>query len=123
VYEGVALSIRDGFAVMPQEAREIRLAGGGAKSAFWSQIIADCTGKSVLVPSGTEVGAKGAALLAGVGLGWWPSIQDAGQGTVTIVRRFEPNPEASAVYDRMYAVYQMLQRDLRPAWRAAAGRA
>ncbi|WP_339775400.1 FGGY-family carbohydrate kinase [Caldilinea sp.] len=123
VYEGVALSIRDGFAVMPQEAREIRLAGGGAKSAFWSQIIADCTGKSVLVPSGTEFGAKGAALLAGVGLGWWPSIQDAVQGTVTIVRRFEPNPEASAVYDRMYAVYQMLQRDLRPAWRAAAGRA
>jgi sugar (pentulose or hexulose) kinase len=122
VYEGVALSVRDGFAIMPQEVNEIRLAGGGAKSAFWSQIIANCTGKNVLILSGTEFGARGAALLAGVALGWWPSLSDAVQETVAIARRFEPDPEACAIYDRMYVVYQMLQRDLRPAWRAATGR-
>lgn len=76
----------------------------------------------MLILSGTEFGAKGAALLAGVALGWWPSLWDAVQETVAIAQRFEPDPEACAIYDRMYVVYQMLQRDLRPAWHAATGR-
>lgn len=76
----------------------------------------------MLILSGTEFGAKGAALLAGVALGWWPSLSDAVQETVAIARRFEPDPEACAICDRMYVVYRMLQRGLRPAWRAATGR-
>ena len=77
LYEGIALSIRDGYAVLPQAVSEIRLSGGGAKSAFWSQIIADCTGCRVVVPPGTEFGARGAALLAGVGVGWYADVTAA----------------------------------------------
>jgi sugar (pentulose or hexulose) kinase len=128
VYEGIALSIRDGYSVLPQAVSEIRLAGGGAKSAFWSQIIADVTGCRVVVPAGSEFGARGAALLAAVGLGWYASVgeaaaatdaTDAAEGSAHI---FTPQARAAAVYDQVYAVYRSLQRDLLPAWRLAAGR-
>ena len=132
LYEGIALSIRDGYAVLPQAVSEIRLSGGGAKSAFWSQVIADCTGCRVVVPPGTEFGARGAALLAGVGLGWYPGVaaavaetsrvQGRSKSAARTSREFLPAPERTAVYDSLYAVYRSLQRDLLPAWHLAAGR-
>jgi xylulokinase/erythritol kinase len=122
VYEGIALSIRDGYAVLPQAVSEIRLSGGGAKSLFWSQLIADCTGKTVIVPEGTEFGAKGAALLAGVALGWYRSIGDAVAATAGPARRHVPDLANTERYDRLYRVYRLLQQDLRPAWQEAAGR-
>jgi sugar (pentulose or hexulose) kinase len=134
LYEGIALSIRDGYGVLPQEVSEIRLSGGGAKSAFWSQIIADCTGCRVAVPPGTEFGARGAALLAGVGVGWYADIPAAVTETSRVEdplvsgtadhpsRVFLPRAEVTAVYDRIYTIYRTLQQDLLPAWRLAAGR-
>ena len=122
VYEGIALSIRDGYAVLPQGLSEIRLSGGGAKSAFWSQMIADCTGKTVIVPGGSEFGARGAALLVGVALGWYPLVAIAVQATAGAERRYTPDPAKTAQYDRLYRIYNLLQHDLRPAWQAAAGR-
>ncbi len=123
VYEGLSLSIRDGYAVMPRAVTEIRLAGGGARSRFWSQMIADCTGRRVLVPEGSEFGARGAALLAAVGIGRHRSVTDAVEQTEGGARVFEPAPERAETYARLHALYRMLQHDLRPAWQAAAGRA
>lgn len=122
VYEGIALSICDGYAVLPQAVSEIRLCGGGAKSLFWSQLIADCTGKAVIVPEGTEFGARGAALLAGVALGWYRSIGDVAAATAGPGRRHLPVPANTERYDRLYHVYRLLQQELRPAWQQAAGR-
>ena len=130
LYEGIALSIRDGYAVMPQTVSEIRLSGGGAKSAFWSQLIADCTGCRVVVPAGSEFGARGAALLAAVGLGWYPNVEEAVAATAAAAeaaaeqpaRIFTPQPQLTALYDHLYAIYRTVQRDLLPAWRLAAGR-
>ena len=134
LYEGIALSIRDGYAVLPQAVSEIRLSGGGAKSAFWSQIIADCAGCRVVVPPGSEFGARGAALLAGVGVGWYADVtravtetsrgedRTASAAAAHSPRVFLPRQEMTDVYDRLYAVYRSLQRDLLPAWRLAAGR-
>lgn len=120
LYEGIALSIRDGYAVQPVPVHEIRLSGGGARSAFWSQMIADSTGCPVVVPAGAEFGAKGAALLAGVAIGWYKTVEDAVYKTAGVERRFWPDPDRKELYDRLYRVYRQLQYDLRPAWRAAA---
>lgn len=122
VYEGIALSIRDGYAVLPEDVREIRLAGGGARSAFWSQMIADCTAKTVVVPAGSEFGARGAALLAGVAAGWYPSVAATAQIMTAAAQRYAPNPAKTTHYDHLYTIYRRLQHELRPAWRAAAGR-
>jgi sugar (pentulose or hexulose) kinase len=115
VYEGVALAIRDCYDAigMPEE---IRLVGGGAKSGLWCQIIADCIGSRVLVPAGSEFGAKGAALLAGVGIHWFENISEAAKLTVSIARTYQPNPDSKSVYDTVYTTYRQLRDDLRASW-------
>lgn len=122
IYEGVALAIRDCYGAVDFPLSEIRLSGGGARSRLWGQIIADCTGVRVLIPEGTEFGAKGAALLAGVGVGWFESISAAASSTVRFSRIHEPNPAVKPIYDENYALYADLRERLRPAWQQGVKR-
>lgn len=116
VYEGVALSIRDGFDAIPAAVESIRLSGGGSKSAFWSQMIADCTGRRVLVPGGSEFGARGAAALAAVALGWSASLADAVSVYRETGRVFQPEPASARAYDRLYGRYTRLREQLAAFW-------
>lgn len=116
VYEGVALAIRDCYGVLEIPLTEIRLSGGGANSALWCQIIADCTGARITVPAGREFGAKGAALLAGVGLGWYQTVAEATLATVHFERHYEPDPDHHRHYEPIYELYQLLHQQLRSLW-------
>ncbi len=69
VYEGVAFAIADCYAALPEAPDRLFLTGGGARSAFWSQLVADITGKTVVIPDGQELGALGAAILAAQSVG------------------------------------------------------
>jgi len=120
VYEGVALAIRDCYAVMDAPISEVRLSGGGAKSRIWGQMIADVLGARVIVPEGAEFGAKGAALLAGVGLGWYPDVQTAVLSTSRPLRAYEPNDDLQSVYDSAYILYRAMREALLPAWKMNA---
>ena len=51
VYEGISLSIRDCLQNIDKDAK-IYLAGGGAKSPVWAQMIADVMGKTVMILRG-----------------------------------------------------------------------
>ena len=64
VYEGVSFSIVDCYMSLNKKIDKLLLAGGGAKSDFWVQMISDSLGIKVLVPKGKEFGAKGAAIIA-----------------------------------------------------------
>ena len=122
VYEGLALANRDSYAAMGASAHEIRLSGGGARSRIWGQIIADVTGTTVVVPRGIEFGTRGAALLAGVGLGWFDSIVAAAASVVQIDRVYAPDSRLKPLYDENYALYVALRDALRPTWQQAAAR-
>jgi sugar (pentulose or hexulose) kinase len=116
VYEGVALSIRDSLEVIPSQVRAIRLSGGGARSAFWSQMIADSSACEVIVPQGQEFGARGAAALGAVALGWYPDLREA----VTVYRQqgqhFYPQTQAKQAYDTLYRRYVRLRESLTTFW-------
>lgn len=116
VYEGVALSVRDGFDVIPAPVESIRLSGGGAKSAFWSQMIADCTGRQVIVPAGSEFGARGAAALGAVALEWYPTVTDAVSIYRDQGRVFTPQPDSVRLYDTLFQRYTRLRQHLDPFW-------
>ncbi|OLP60568.1 hypothetical protein BJF93_19790 [Xaviernesmea oryzae] len=90
IYEGIAFAIRDCYEAIGGTAGAIRLSGGGARSPFWSQMIADVTGYVVEIPSGTQFGAKGAALCAAVAIGDHASLEEACAATFTAERRHEP---------------------------------
>jgi sugar (pentulose or hexulose) kinase len=75
VYEGVAFSIADLCALLaPPDGAPLVLTGGGARSRFWCGMIAEVTGREVVVPEGSEFGARGAALLVATALGHFSSV-------------------------------------------------
>lgn len=120
VYEGVAFAIRDCYSATGAVLSEVRLSGGGARSRLWAQIIADVLGVRIVIPAGTEFGAKGAALTAGVGIGWYPSIVEAARVTLRVDRAFDPISAHRAVYDEHFTVYTAIREALRPVWQRAA---
>jgi sugar (pentulose or hexulose) kinase len=115
IYEGVAYAIRDCYRAMGVSIQEIRLCGGGAKSHLWTQIIADCTGVRVVVPSGREFGSRGAAMLAGLGIGQFTSLDETAN-LLEIARIQEPDAATSRIHDDIFGKYQMIRRLLVPAW-------
>ncbi len=122
--EGSAYAVRDitdRFAAMGVPPRELRVMGGGARSALWNQIKADVTGLSVAVPQTTETTALGAAFLALVGTGACANLQEASARSVQIGERFEPNPETQGRYAAAYALYRETYFTLLPVFARAAG--
>lgn len=108
VYEGVAFSIKDCL-YSAKEMGKIYLAGGGSKSALWAQIVADCTGRNVVLSEGSEFGAKGAAILAGVCVGVYGDINEAASKVCRIRQEFEVNPANLPVYDGLYEIYREMR--------------
>jgi sugar (pentulose or hexulose) kinase len=106
VYEGISLAMRDCYSHIQCEADQIYLGGGGANSEFWCQMFADCLNTSIVIPEGSEFGAKGAALLAGIGVGVYDDLTNAVERTSSVEKSFEPQPKNVREYRRWYDVYQ-----------------
>jgi xylulokinase len=118
ILEGVAFSLKDSieiFGELGARAESIRLGGGGAKSALWQQIQADVYGQTVETIEAEEGAAFGAAILAGVGAGFWQTVDEACEATIKTARRIEPNPDAVKILERNYEAYKLLYSALRPA--------
>lgn len=105
VYEGVALATLDCYRHMPIDPQSILLSGGGANSPVWCQIVADCLGKPVLVPEGSQFGAKGAAMNVGVAIGFYKDAQDAVHRSVRMRRRHQPDAGNTKLYHALYDLY------------------
>jgi len=109
ILEGVAFSLRDSFEIfreMGVPAESVRLGGGGARSALWRQIQADIYGRPVGVLEAEEGAAFGAALLAGVGTGIWPSVDAACVRAVRVASETEPDASSADLLNRQYAAYR-----------------
>jgi len=115
VLEGVAFGLRDSFELVKSagltQIRQVRVSGGGARSPLWRQILADVFNSELVTVNTTEGAAYGAALLAGVGAGFWPDTDQACQACVKITGSAQPRPEAVLAYQDYYTLY----RDLYPA--------
>jgi xylulokinase len=112
VMEGVAFSFADGVDVLDAAgARPVRplLVGGGSRSEFWAQTIADVTGLTIDLAQGAEAGAAlGAARLG---------MLAAGAGSVEAVcvrppvqREFKPDPGWAAAHAPRLKRYRALYK-------------
>ncbi len=109
VLEGVAFSLRDTFTLFRElgvPVKAIRLGGGGARGELWRQIQADVYGHPVELLEAEEGGAFGAALLAGTGIGVWPSVEAACATTVRVAETIATKD--SAVMDEGYGRYRRI---------------
>jgi xylulokinase len=107
VMEGVAFSLRDTFSLFAElgiPVARIRLGGGGARGSLWRQIQADVYGHAVELLAADEGGAFGAALLAGVGVGAWATVEAACAATVQVAEVIEP--KNAKVMDRAYVKFR-----------------
>jgi xylulokinase len=118
VLEGVTFGMRDCFDLVRScgvDPNEVRLSGGGAKSAFWRQLCADVFGCPTTTTTTAEGTAYGAALLAGVGGGIWKDVPAACEAAVHETDRTEHGPE-SALYEQLHERFAALYPALRPWW-------
>ena len=118
VIEGVSYALRESLWLLRGAgvtADVARITGGGARSPFWRQMLADMFECPVAVLQHDQGPAFGAALLAAVGVGAYPSIEDAGRliqpGEITT-----PNAATSTLYRRGAGVYADLYRALVPVY-------
>ena len=109
ILEGVAFSLRDTFTLFQEmnvPVSRIRLGGGGARSPLWRQIQADVYGHAVEIVEAEEGAAYGAALLAGVGAGAWPSVDASCATAVRVASRVDPQPAAVAALNASYSAFR-----------------
>src|SRR5262249_17710374 len=109
VLEGVAFGLKDCFALLQgaglRAIDQVRVSGGGAKSLLWRQTIADILGVELVTVNTTEGAAYGAALLAGVGVGAWPTVESACDQTINIIGRLSPDLTTEPKYQQAYVQY------------------
>ncbi|MGO1297196.1 MAG: FGGY-family carbohydrate kinase [Vibrio sp.] len=113
VYEGIAYTIKDALCDTPTEGR-LFLAGGGTNSPAWSQIIADVTGRTVVIPKAKELSSKGAAILVGIALGMTPAHQM--DDIFAIEQCYSPQPQNFELYTNLFEIYKTLREVTIPLW-------
>ncbi len=116
IMEGVAFSLRDAVSLsvrLGAQVDEMVIAGGGARSPVWKQIIADVLGVPLKRSTQDEQAAVGAALLAGVGVGVYPDAMAAAALMQQYDALIQPDAAAHAFYDELYAHYQAAYPALR----------
>lgn len=122
VLEGVAFGLKDMFELMKSAGlgpiEQVRVSGGGAKSPLWRQILADVLEAELVTANTTEGAAYGAALLAGVGAGFWPDVDTACARTIVINDRISPVAENIDRYRALYQQYKTLYPTLKPVFHA-----
>ena len=114
--EGVSYSQKDCLDIVEGlgvAVGSVRASGGGAKSPFWRQILADVFDKPVVTLASQEGSALGAALLAMVGTGEYSSVPEVCGAVVREQARVVPDAAASATYAKGHKVYQSLYPALR----------
>ena len=120
VMEGVTYSLRDGIEIMKSigiEINQVRVVGGGGKSALWRQMQADIFNQEIVTLQVEEGPAYGAALLAGVGVGVFNDVDDAVKKCIKITGVIQPNPDHRERYERGYSIYTNLYPKLSDVFR------
>lgn len=113
VFEGVTFGLMDGFQLLKgleAQSDELRITSGGAKSAFWVQMLADVFSAPCVTLEIDEGPSFGAAILAGVGVGIWRDVPTACKEVIRTRERIVPSGSS---YEDTYAQYRGLYPQLK----------
>jgi len=109
VYEGVAFAHRFQLDRMREagiHSQCAMLSGGAAASDVWCQLFADVLQIQIDTASEKQVGALGAAMMAAVCAGVYPSLSDAAGRMVRKDRHYEPSK--AFLYQRKYENFKRM---------------
>ena len=123
VMEGVSYSLCDCNEILKEmgvDVTQMMACGGGGKSPVWRQMLADlynCTVKTVQQDEGP---ALGVAILAGVGCGIYPSVEEAADRLISEKSSTEPVAADAKTYAGYHRIYQKLYRSLKDDYKELA---
>ena len=121
--EGATFAMNDAVTILRDRGlkiRQIRLSGGGARSAFWRQLQADVYRATCVTINAEEGPAYGVALLAAVGAGAFRNVAEACQAGIRVTRTIRPQPRLARRYEELYAQYRRLYPALKDEFRRIA---
>ena len=108
VMESVACMLKSNLDYLGLDVNEIRAMGGGANSPLWCQMKADMTGKRLVTLKNKETACLGSAILAGVGVGAFDSVESAAE-KLELDRVFESQgTDYSECYERYLSYDKIL---------------
>ena len=117
VLEGVALSAKLLFDEVAKAAGRdygwLYMAGGGSQSDLWCQIRADVFGIELRRVAFLDAGVMGAAIIAAVGAGLYPSVQEAARNMTRVSKVFRPDGHYANRYAEALRLYKDAYRNLR----------
>jgi len=106
IYEGVAFEFTrmiKNWLSLGMKIDEVRFSGGGSKSNLWQVILTNLLNLPV---KRVDQGASfGASLLAGVGVGWWETVEQGIEATLRISLVEEPTSSLRDLYGNFYYRY------------------
>jgi xylulokinase len=120
VIEGVSFALGQSLNLLREAGvspTTVRLTGGGAKSPFWQQILADVFNCPVGIQPADEGPAYGAGLLAAVGAGAFGTIEEAG-ARIQPSGEIAPRTATVAVYEKTAVIFANLYTSLEPMFHA-----
>ncbi len=118
--EGVSFSQKDCLNIIEQmgvPVDSVRVSGGGARSPFWRQMLADIFCKPVVTLETQEGSAYGAALLSLVGTGVFANVPEACNAVVHETQRCVSRSHEAQLYARGHELYTALYPSLKPIYR------
>jgi sugar (pentulose or hexulose) kinase len=121
-FEGLSFVIRECFsAASASPLGRVTACGGGSRSNFWCQTIADVCGCEVFRPSVREIGARGALIHALCATGNASSVRDAVQQCEVDGQLFQADSARAGAYKELFQRFQMLREMLAPTWEISHG--
>ncbi|MDP4132549.1 MAG: FGGY family carbohydrate kinase [Bacillota bacterium] len=102
ILESVACMLKENLDYLGIDAKEIRTMGGGADSPLWCQIKADITGKRLVTLKNKETACLGSAILAGVGIKAFNSVEEACDSLISTDKIYSPD---GSDYNFIYTKY------------------
>jgi len=108
VMESVSCMLKSNLDYLGLDVKEIRAMGGGANSPLWCQMKADMTGKRLMTLKNKETACLGSAILAGVGIGSFASVEAATE-MIKVDRVYESQGvDYTECYERYLSYDRML---------------
>lgn len=114
IIEGTSFAFRDCieiFKEMNLETDEIIASGGGTRRRSWIQILSDILGKEIYISKINENACIGAAMLAGIGSGYFSGMEEA---CSAFIKNFDdivkPNKKNIELYNNSYGIFKELYK-------------
>ncbi|MGJ8454054.1 FGGY-family carbohydrate kinase [Pseudothermotoga sp. U03pept] len=123
IIEGLSYALKDAAEkiqkVSGANIEKVMVTGGGSKSDFVCQTLADVLNKKTIRGEIYEGSGLGAAIVGFVGIKYYSSFEDAVRNMVRYSREFTPNQEYAKLYSQLYEhVYRKMYRRLCPLYKA-----